>query len=386
MALLKKRQVVLFGIESTIGQDPNLTAAANAIKVEDPSWANEETSMIERSVVKNNMSPEQQVYGGGLKTVTFSTEVKGSGTAGTAPEIGPLYRCAGMGETVVGGTSVTYALVSTSREYGTLYYYEDGMLRKLHGCQVDMSLKMEAGGKIMIEWTITGHQMTYGTAQSATATTIVIDANASGVDDTYNGQYIEIISGTGVSATLVAITDYAGATNTVTVASWPNGTPDNTSVYAIHSDPIDVAVVSPTYDSAVPVALKGVPLTIGAYSAAIASLELNLGNEISKPKDIVSPDGFGRLEIIGRDPAGSFDPAVTLRATKDWENEFRTGQQQAIDTGLIGNVGGNIFRLQVPKSYYREIGSGDREGIATYEISYGSTYNSGDDEISLAYT
>lgn len=386
MGLLKKRQVILYGIESTPGQDPGLTAAANAIKVEDPSWANEDASMIERPAVKNNMSPEQQVYGGSLKTVTFTTEIKGSGTAGTPPEIDPLLRTSGLGVTNVPATSDTYAPVSTGREYGTLYYYEDGMLRKLHGCQADWSYKMEAQGKLMMEWTVTGHQMSYGTAQSATVTTLVIDANASTVDDTYNDQNIEIISGTGAGSDLIPITDYVGATKTATVASWPNGTPDATSVYVIHSDPIDVAVPSPTYDSIVPVALKGVPLTIGAYSAAVSNLELNLGNEISKPKDITSPDGFGQLEITARDPAGSFDPAVTLRATKDWEREWASGQQQAIDTGLIGNTAGNRFRLQMPKSYYREIGPGDREGIATYDVSYGLTFTNGDDELSLAFS
>lgn len=386
MGLLKKRQVVLFGIETTPGQDPDLTAAANAIKVEEPSWANEDASMIERPATKNLMSPEQQIFGGSLMTVTFSTEVKGSGTAGTPPEIDPLLRCCGLGVTNVPATSDTYAPVSTGREYGTLYYYEDGMLRKLHGCQADFTMSMEAGGKIMMEWTISGHQMSYGATQSATGTTIVIDANASGQDDTYNSQNIQIISGAGAGDDLTAITDYAGGTNTVTVDSWPNGTPDNTSVYVIHGGPIDVAVVSPTYDSAVPVGLKGVPLTIGAYSAAVANLELALNNEIAKPKNIVSPDGFGQLEITGRDPSGSFDPLVTLRATKDWENEWRSGQQQAIDTGLIGNTAGNRFRLQVPKAYYREIGGADREGIATYEIGYGSTYTSGDDEFSIAFT
>lgn len=72
-----------------------------------------------------------------------------------------------------------------------------------------------------------------GTAQAGTSTSITLAATASATDDYYNGQEIEITSGTGNSATKVAITDYVGSTKVATVASWPSGTPDATSVYKV---------------------------------------------------------------------------------------------------------------------------------------------------------
>jgi len=74
-----------------------------------------------------------------------------------------------------------------------------------------------------------------GTAQSATATTIVLEAAQTTLpNDALNGLYIKIVSGTGSGSDLVAITDYVKATLTATVAAWANGTPDNTSVYEIY--------------------------------------------------------------------------------------------------------------------------------------------------------
>ena len=76
------------------------------------------------------------------------------------------------------------------------------------------------------------------TAQGGSATTITLDASASAVDDFYNGKEICIIDGTGAFAigeTPVTITDYVGATKVATVAAWPAGTPDATSVFRILS-------------------------------------------------------------------------------------------------------------------------------------------------------
>jgi hypothetical protein len=49
-------------------------------------------------------------------SITFDVELSGSGTAGTAPAFGPLLKAAGLSETVVAITSVTYAGVSSSFE------------------------------------------------------------------------------------------------------------------------------------------------------------------------------------------------------------------------------------------------------------------------------
>jgi len=71
-----------------------------------------------------------------------------------------------------------------------------------------------------------------GTAQGGTASTIQLAAGETFADDELNGNVVKITSGTGAGQSRV-ITDYAGATDTATIA--PNWTtnPDATSVYEV---------------------------------------------------------------------------------------------------------------------------------------------------------
>ena len=72
-----------------------------------------------------------------------------------------------------------------------------------------------------------------GTAQSGTATTIVLDADDNHPDDFYNGMTLTITGGTGVGQTKV-ITDWVLSTVTATVSTWTTD-PDSTSTYEVNS-------------------------------------------------------------------------------------------------------------------------------------------------------
>ncbi len=71
-----------------------------------------------------------------------------------------------------------------------------------------------------------------GLAQSATASTLVIRSGASAVDDLYNNSFISILSGTGSGQTRI-ISDYTGASRTITPDTNWSVTPDATSGYGI---------------------------------------------------------------------------------------------------------------------------------------------------------
>jgi hypothetical protein len=89
--------------------------------------------------------------------------------------------------------------------------------------------------------TVVAEQYIEGTAVSATATDLVMDAGEVPANDCYNGLYVELTAGTGKSATLIAITDsVAGAGNKIVVAAWPAGTPDSTTTYKIHASRITI--------------------------------------------------------------------------------------------------------------------------------------------------
>lgn len=383
--MLVNREVILAAVETVYNVDAAPTAAANAILIEAPSWGNEGVKMVERPAVRASIGKLKQLYAGGLMTVTFGVEIKGSGTLGVAPELGMLLRGCGVAETVVGGTSVTYGPASTGHEQLTLYYFQDGTLRKLTGVRGNPVFNLAAGGKGMIEFTFKGHTKIGGTAQAGALGSITLPANFPAVDGTFNGQLITITSGTGAGQTRIGNV-YTGATRVLTVtANWTT-TPDATSVFSLDNGPIDRAMVTPTYDSTVPVPLIALPFSVGGFGAVIAKLGLDLGNEVGGPESITSPDGYSEIRITSRDPNGSFDPEATLVATRDFEGDFKSGAALAVDTGVIGATAGNRWRLQMPAISYREVSPGDRTGVRTYEIGYGAAESTTDNEFSLTFT
>lgn len=84
-------------------------------------------------------------------------------------------------------------------------------------------------GKLQAELVATAD---VGVAQSgSTSTTIKLRADASAVDDAYNGMEVYVYANTGAGQRRV-ITDYVGSTRVATVATW-SVTPDSTSAYEI---------------------------------------------------------------------------------------------------------------------------------------------------------
>ena len=75
-----------------------------------------------------------------------------------------------------------------------------------------------------------------GLAQAGASTTITLSTNASAIDDTYIGQTIHLLSGTGSGQARI-ITDYVGSTRVATVDSAWVTTPGSTSAYRITPSP-----------------------------------------------------------------------------------------------------------------------------------------------------
>lgn len=307
--MLTNREVILAKIESTYNTDP-VPTTTDAVLVENPSWSFAGLRMVDRNNVKSSIATDQKIYGGTLKGVSFDVEVKGSGAAGTAPEIGVLLRACGLDETIVASTSVTYAPVSTGFESITIYYYQDGILNKLTGCRGNASFNLECGNKGTVSFTFTGHD---------------------------------------------------GGTT-------------------------DVTMVTPSYDSTVPPVFINAPFSIGAYSAVIAGLSFDMSNTIATPPDVSATDGYSQVYLTKRDVNGSFSPEMTTVAVNDWIGQLKAGTTMALDTGAIGGTAGNIYRVQMPAVYYREMSPGDRDGVRTLENTIGAAESAGDDEFSLAFT
>jgi len=89
-------------------------------------------------------------------SVSFSTELSGSGAAGTAPGYGPLLKSCGLSETVVSSTSVTYAPVSASFSSCTIYCFYDLTRHKITGARGTVTFNLVAGQIASADFQFTG--------------------------------------------------------------------------------------------------------------------------------------------------------------------------------------------------------------------------------------
>lgn len=216
MAGISVRQQGIFAkLESTFGTfatpagtDVIQVANLKANPAENLRW-------IEREIIRSSLNPEQGVYGGALFGFEFDVELKGSGTAGTAPRLGRLLRACGMQETVVAVTSVTYRPLSTlsSHEGVSIGYQAGGVYRTAKGCRGTFSLAAGAGQTGKLSFKLVGHINTEADAAAPTPTVETTRPPA------FLGAAFQV---GGYTAAIEQITfDIA---NTIAMAPDPNGT------------------------------------------------------------------------------------------------------------------------------------------------------------------
>lgn len=155
MSLLSRKRLLRAKIESVYGTDPT-PAGTDAVLVRSIEITPLNADVVERELIRPYLGNFEQLLGNQHVEITFEVELAGSGTAGTAPAWGPIFRACGMGETIVASTSVTYAPVSSSFESCTIYFDNDGILHKITGCRGSYSISAEVNAIPVISFTMMG--------------------------------------------------------------------------------------------------------------------------------------------------------------------------------------------------------------------------------------
>lgn len=156
---LKRRMTLATKVEAVEGTAETLAAAdANLLAYDVDFTPNVNTAG--RKPIAQDLSAYSAIPGARSMRATFKAELKGSGSAGTAPAIGKLLRGCGFGETVTGGVSVVYqrALGLPSITLGLYAIPASGNnLRKLiHGARGTFKLNPKVGDPPMIEFDFLG--------------------------------------------------------------------------------------------------------------------------------------------------------------------------------------------------------------------------------------
>lgn len=170
--MLKTRHVLLAKAEVTYNTDPTPTAGSNAILVENLAYSYAGARAADRSgAVKPGLVPLKNLYAGSLLEITFDVEIKGSGSAGTAPEFGPLLKACGMKETVL-VSSVQYNPASNPTDHGsaTIWLYEDGIRYKVTGCRGSFTMSLQTAQVGKMSFRMVGHLSNRADASLVTPT------------------------------------------------------------------------------------------------------------------------------------------------------------------------------------------------------------------------
>jgi hypothetical protein len=155
MALLLRKRLILIETESVYGTDPS-PDGADAVLVRDLNITPQQSDVVSRDLIRPYLGASEQLLANTRVECTFSVELAGSGTAGTAPQYGKALQACGLSETVSAGTSVTYAPVSSSFGSVTIHYNIDGVRHKVTGCRGTFVINANVGEIPTIDFTFTG--------------------------------------------------------------------------------------------------------------------------------------------------------------------------------------------------------------------------------------
>jgi hypothetical protein len=155
MALLLRKRLIVIETESSYGTDPT-PDGADAVLVRDLTITPQSSDVVSRDLIRPYLGASQQILTNTRVECTFSVEMAGSGTAGTAPQYGKALKACGLSETVASGTSVTYEPVSAAFSSVTIYYMIDGVRHKATGCRGTVSISAEVGSIPTLDFSFTG--------------------------------------------------------------------------------------------------------------------------------------------------------------------------------------------------------------------------------------
>jgi hypothetical protein len=156
------------------------------------------------------------------------------------------------------------------------------------------------------------------------------------------------------------------------------------TIRGLYSAPIDALMPTETPNELTAPILVSSGLTIQGLEAIASKIELDFGRQIAERVDTRSATGLLGLEITGKDPIGSIDPEMPLLSEHDFFAKLLSNEEGLLQFGLDGGVG-NKVTAKAPKAQYTDVTYGDRNGRVTGEIPLQLNEDDGDDSVQLIF-
>ena len=141
-----------------------------------------------------------------------------------------------------------------------------------------------------------------------------------------------------------------------------------------------------TDDGGAPLVAMGNSFDWGTEAPCVETMSFSLNNTVTVPSCLDKTHGAGQTVITGRAPEVSWNPLMTVAADIDQWTPFEAVTQSALAYTLSNST--VDVDISIPKVEISNIQTGDRDGLATYEITGKPcrvTTGSGDDEMYIQF-
>ena len=162
---LERNTAVLFKLETTYGTDSLPVPATDAMLLRKFSCKSLDIKYVNNPEIRPYMGGAMDFVGQAHVSGSFEVAMSGSGTLGTAPMWGRILRACGFAEAITAVTRVDYTPISTALESATMYYHDDGVLKKALGLRCN----------------ITGYKKNYGDVPTLAISFIALDGGDTAV-------------------------------------------------------------------------------------------------------------------------------------------------------------------------------------------------------------
>ncbi|MBU8540817.1 hypothetical protein [Falsiroseomonas tokyonensis] len=311
------------------------------------------------------------IVGGLRPTVSIRLPLRGSGTAGTAPEWGKLLACCAFAETVTSATvgaptaaaSGTTTSITLASPFGTTAQQYRGMPLTLSG-----NLSQTTGITDYTTGRVATLGETLGTAAS-TSTSAQIPINV-----LYSPTSDESVYKT---ATFYF---YADGLQWIFVGNFGSWSIELTTgglafiVFEMRGQFLSTSAVSFPASALSPVPVTP-PRWVGGISqlnrvkAQVRTLRVNAGVLVVLPDDPEAVEGVGIALPTSRASGGSLDPYMNVSNYVTLFDNFRNGVAMPLMV-RIGNTAGNRFLLTLPRARVVQNDPTAREGLGVNSMSF----------------
>ena len=157
MAKLTRKRTILLKKETSSGSDASPTGSANAILVKNLEVTPIESDEVSRDLIRAYLGNSDILLANQKVSVSFTVELQGSGTAGTAVQWGPALEACGLVHTDASTTN-TYAPTSdpSAMSSVSIYCNYDGTNHAIIGARGTFSISCEVGAIPEVNFTLTG--------------------------------------------------------------------------------------------------------------------------------------------------------------------------------------------------------------------------------------